>query len=178
MDKSDQMWHKSDVRPTWSTSGDYANEVRLFILEYFFAHFFHLSVFFAGQPGCETDTQCLTQTNGTHCVKGYCVCSVPLLIHESKCVMQCPEGFLNIAGRCHDLTSIVFMDSVEMRENGTIGGFCLATVIEEERCLVKNAYCSEKSLTCQCRPGYELRIEDIRNRTDMVTMRTRERTFK
>lgn len=24
---------------------------------------------------------------------------------------QCPEGFLNIAGRCHDLTSVVFMVS-------------------------------------------------------------------
>lgn len=60
------------------------------------------------------------------------------------------------------------MDSVESRENGTIGGFCLATVVAEEQCLVPNSYCSEKSLTCQCRPGYELRIEDIEDRNEKV----------
>uniref|UniRef100_A0A183C102 Bis(5'-nucleosyl)-tetraphosphatase [asymmetrical] n=1 Tax=Globodera pallida TaxID=36090 RepID=A0A183C102_GLOPA len=105
-------------------------------------------MFFLGQPGCEMDSQCSAQTNGTHCVKGYCACPTPLLVHESKCVLQCPEGFLNIAGRCHDLTSVVFMDSVEQRDNGTIGGFCLSTVVVTEQ------------------PGYELRIDDIGNRTE------------
>uniref|UniRef100_A0A914I5B0 Kunitz/Bovine pancreatic trypsin inhibitor domain protein n=1 Tax=Globodera rostochiensis TaxID=31243 RepID=A0A914I5B0_GLORO len=132
-------------------------------------------MFFLGQPGCEMDSQCSAQTNGTHCVKGYCACPTPLLVHESKCVLQCPEGFLNIAGRCHDLTSVVFMDSVEQRDNGTIGGFCLSTVVVTEQWLeffiffqfsVGNSYCSEKSMTCQCRPGYELRIDDIGNRTE------------
>lgn len=123
-------------------------------------------MFFVGQPGCESDTQCSARTNGTNCIKGYCACPSPLLIYESECVLQCPEGFLNIAGRCHDLTTVVFMDSVESRENGTIGGFCLATVVAEEQCLVRNSYCSEKSLTCQCRPGYELRIDDIGDRSD------------
>ncbi|KAL3124064.1 hypothetical protein niasHT_004653 [Heterodera trifolii] len=123
-------------------------------------------MFFLGQPGCEMDSQCSAQTNGTHCIKGFCACPIPLLIHESKCVLQCPEGFLNIAGRCHDLTSVVFMDSVEQRDNGTIGGFCLPTVVVTEQCVVDNAYCSEKSMTCQCRPGFELHIDDIGNRTE------------
>uniref|UniRef100_A0A915NQP4 BPTI/Kunitz inhibitor domain-containing protein n=1 Tax=Meloidogyne floridensis TaxID=298350 RepID=A0A915NQP4_9BILA len=123
-------------------------------------------MFFIGQPGCETDQQCTARSNGTVCTRGYCACPPPLLIHESRCVLQCPEAMLTIAGRCYDLGSIVFMDSVDNRENGTIGGFCLASVVPEEQCNVKNAYCSEKSLTCQCTPGYELRIDDINNRTE------------
>uniref|UniRef100_A0A915LIZ3 BPTI/Kunitz inhibitor domain-containing protein n=1 Tax=Meloidogyne javanica TaxID=6303 RepID=A0A915LIZ3_MELJA len=125
-------------------------------------------MFFIGQPGCETDQQCTARSNGTVCTRGYCACPPPLLIHESRCVLQCPEAMLTIAGRCYDLGSIVFMDSVDNRENGTIGGFCLASVVPEEQCNVKNAYCSEKSLTCQCTPGYELRIDDINNRTEKV----------
>lgn len=76
-------------------------------------------------------------------------------------------GFLDIAGRCRDLTTIVFMDSVDDRENGTIGGFCKNTAVLEEQCDVENAYCSEKSITCQCKPGYELQL-DFSNRNDTV----------
>ncbi|KAL7073089.1 hypothetical protein ACQ4LE_008101 [Meloidogyne hapla] len=123
-------------------------------------------MFFIGQPGCETDQQCAARSNGTVCTRGYCACPPPLLIHESRCVLQCPEAMLTIAGRCYDLGSIVFMDSVDNRENGTIGGFCLASVVPKEQCNVSNSYCSEKSLTCQCTPGYELRINDINNRTE------------
>lgn len=50
------------------------------------------------------------------------------------------------------------MDSVDSRQNGTIGGFCKATVVEEEQCDVENAFCNEKSITCQCKPGYELKM--------------------
>ncbi len=51
------------------------------------------------------------------------------------------------------------MDSVDERENGTIGGFCRETVVVEEQCEVENAYCNERSITCQCRPGYELHMD-------------------
>lgn len=121
-----------------------------------------------GQQGCISDLQCTQRTNGTRCYKGYCSCNDGLLIHESKCVMQCPDGFLNIASRCHDLTTIVFMDSVEERENGTIGGYCLETVVREEQCNVKNSYCNERSVTCQCKPGFELHMDDFNNKKDKV----------
>lgn len=81
-----------------------------------------ISVFFVGQQGCDSDQQCNERTNETTCLKGYCSCMDNKLIHESRCVPHCPDGFLNIASRCHDLTTIVFMDSVEERANGTIGG--------------------------------------------------------
>uniref|UniRef100_A0A915CN95 Papilin n=1 Tax=Ditylenchus dipsaci TaxID=166011 RepID=A0A915CN95_9BILA len=122
-------------------------------------------VFFVGQQGCDTDSQCTQRTNGTRCYKRYCSCEEGRLIHESKCVVQCPEGFLNIAGRCHDLTTIVFMDSVEERENGTLGGYCKDTVVMEEQCVVENAYCNERSITCQCKPGFELHM-DFENKDD------------
>ncbi|KAI6204500.1 hypothetical protein M3Y94_00681500 [Aphelenchoides besseyi] len=125
-------------------------------------------MFFVGQHGCENDQQCNQRTNGTICTKGYCSCTEGKLIHESKCVQQCPEGFLNIASRCHDLTTIVFMDSVDDRANGTIGGFCLETVIREEQCNVENAYCNERSITCQCKPGYELQM-NFEDRDDKGT---------
>lgn len=124
-------------------------------------------MFFVGQQGCESDQQCTQRTNGTQCFKGYCACLDNKLIHESKCIQQCPEGFLNIAGRCHDLTTVVFMDSVEERANGTIGGFCMDTVVREEQCSVPNSYCNEKSITCQCKPGFELKM-DFSNKTDQV----------
>ena len=57
-------------------------------------------------------------------MRGYCTCQDGQLIHESQCVHRCPDGFLTAAGRCHDLSTVVFMDSVEDRDNGTIGGFC------------------------------------------------------
>ncbi|CAD5229660.1 unnamed protein product [Bursaphelenchus okinawaensis] len=122
-------------------------------------------MFFVGQQGCESNEQCNQRTNGTQCFKGYCACLDNKLIHESNCVQHCPEGFLNIAGRCHDLTTVVFMDSVDERANGTMGGFCLDTVVREEQCQVKNAYCNEKSITCQCKPGYELKL-DFANKED------------
>ncbi|KAI6225266.1 hypothetical protein M3Y99_01356500 [Aphelenchoides fujianensis] len=129
-------------------------------------------MFFVGQHGCENDQQCSQRTNGTICTKGYCSCTDQRLIHESQCVQQCPEGFLNIASRCHDLTTIVFMDSVDERANGTIGGFCLETVVREEQCRVENAYCNERSITCQCKPGFELKMnfEDKEDKGACVEM--------
>lgn len=124
-------------------------------------------MYFVGQQGCETDAQCNQRTNGTYCYKNYCSCSPGQLIYESKCVTQCPEGFLNIAGRCHDLTTVVFMDSVDERENGTIGGFCHNTVVQEEQCSIKNSYCNQRSITCQCQPGFELHM-DFGNKNDSV----------
>lgn len=35
--------------------------------------------------------------------------------------------------RCYDPTTVIFMDSVDERKNGTIGGYCLETLIEEKR---------------------------------------------
>lgn len=57
------------------------------------------------------------------------------------------------------------MDSVDERINGTVGGYCLDTLIEEKRCQVKNAYCSEKTITCTCKPGFELEM-DFANKND------------
>ncbi|VDO70105.1 unnamed protein product [Onchocerca flexuosa] len=51
------------------------------------------------------------------------------------------------------------MDSVDERTNGTIGGFCKNTIIDEEQCDVNGSYCNEISITCQCKPGYELKID-------------------
>ncbi|KAI1691364.1 Kunitz/Bovine pancreatic trypsin inhibitor domain protein [Ditylenchus destructor] len=112
------------------------------------------------------DMTCQQRTNGTLCYKNYCACQEGRLIHESKCVLQCPEGFLNIAGRCHDLTTIVFMDSVEERKNGTLGGYCKATVVREEQCEVESGYCNERSITCQCKPRFELHIGDVGDKED------------
>lgn len=127
-------------------------------------------MFFVGQQGCDSDQQCSERTPATTCLKGYCSCVDSKLIHESKCVTHCPDGFLNIASRCHDLTTIVFMDSVEERANGTIGGFCLNTVVREEQCEVTNAYCNERSITCQCKPGFELHMDfdDKGDKVDII----------
>ncbi|KAI1704339.1 Kunitz/Bovine pancreatic trypsin inhibitor domain protein [Ditylenchus destructor] len=127
---------------------------------------FQFSVFFVGQQGCDTDAQCQQRTNGTRCYKNYCACQEGRLIHESKCVLQCPEGFLNIAGRCHELTTIVFMDSVEERRNGILGGYCKDTVVREDQCEVESAYCNERSIMCQCKPGFELHIGDVGDKED------------
>jgi hypothetical protein len=64
------------------------------------------------------------------------------------------------------------MDSVEERENGTIGGFCLDTVVREEQCEVPNAYCNERSITCQCKPGFELEM-NFDNKEDKVKQQLR-----
>jgi hypothetical protein len=32
-------------------------------------------------------------------------------------------------------------------------------VVESEQCKVENAFCSERSITCQCKPGFELRMK-------------------
>ncbi|CAJ0608810.1 unnamed protein product, partial [Cylicocyclus nassatus] len=125
-----------------------------------------ISVLFAGQKGCLSDEQCSTREPNATCDSGYCVCpATKPLVHGGKCVEGCPEGFANIAGRCYDPTTVIFMDSVDERKNGTIGGYCLDTVVEEKRCEVKNSYCSEKTVTCQCKVGYTLSM-DFKNRAD------------
>ena len=91
-----------------------------------------------------------------------------MIIYQSNCVPLCPEGYANIAGRCHDLTTVVFMDSVEDRANGTIGGYCMSTVVVEEQCIVPNSYCNSRSVTCQCKPGYELKLDE-ENKSDNVS---------
>lgn len=78
------------------------------------------------------------------------------------------SGFIDIAGRCRDLSTIVFMDSVDERINGTIGGFCKNTVIDEEQCDIAHSYCNEVSVTCQCKPGYELKL-DTNKQDDRVS---------
>uniref|UniRef100_A0A9J2PKY5 BPTI/Kunitz inhibitor domain-containing protein n=1 Tax=Ascaris lumbricoides TaxID=6252 RepID=A0A9J2PKY5_ASCLU len=113
---------------------------------------------YIGQKGCQANEQCSLKLAEARCDEGYCVCPRHKLIHQSKCVTHCPDGFVNIAARCHDLTTVVFMDSVDERNNGTIGGFCEATPIVEKQCRVENAYCNERSITCQCKAGYELHI--------------------
>lgn len=123
------------------------------------------SVFYVGQPGCNVNEQCQSISNSTYCEKGYCRCPDKKLIHQSECVDSCPDGYVHISGRCHDLTTIVFMDSVEDRANGTIGGYCMETVVVEEQCLVSNSYCNERSITCHCKPGYELKM-DFENKND------------
>uniref|UniRef100_A0A0N5A628 Kunitz/Bovine pancreatic trypsin inhibitor domain protein n=1 Tax=Parastrongyloides trichosuri TaxID=131310 RepID=A0A0N5A628_PARTI len=115
-------------------------------------------MYYLGQRGCEVDEQCSLTTQFAFCNKGYCACPHDKLIHNAKCIDSCPLGFLNIAGRCHDITTVMLMDSVDERNNGTIGGFCLDTVVAEEQCLVKNSFCNEKSITCQCKPGFDLKI--------------------
>lgn len=60
------------------------------------------------------------------------------------------------------------MDSVDNRENGTIGGFCKSTVVEDEQCDVADSFCNEKSITCQCKPGFELKM-DFDNKNDRVS---------
>uniref|UniRef100_A0A914PH89 EB domain-containing protein n=1 Tax=Panagrolaimus davidi TaxID=227884 RepID=A0A914PH89_9BILA len=115
-------------------------------------------MFYVGQPGCSSDEQCQSMSNSTFCEKGYCRCPEKKLIHQSECVDSCPEGYVHIAGRCHDLTTIVFMDSVEDRANGTIGGYCGETVVVEDQCIVPNSYCNERSVTCNCKPGFELKM--------------------
>lgn len=115
-------------------------------------------MYYLGQRGCEVDEQCSLTTQYAYCNKEYCACPHDKLIYNAKCVDSCPLGFLNIAGRCHDITTVMLMDSVDDRKNGTIGGFCLDTVVAEEQCLVKNSFCNEKSITCQCKPGFELEV--------------------
>ncbi|CEF70412.1 Proteinase inhibitor I2, Kunitz metazoa domain and Chitin binding domain and EB domain and Cysteine-rich repeat and Lustrin, cysteine-rich repeated domain-containing protein [Strongyloides ratti] len=115
-------------------------------------------MYYLGQRGCQIDEQCSLTTQYAYCNKEYCACPHDKLIYNAKCVENCPLGFLNIAGRCHDITTVMLMDSVDERKNGTIGGFCLDTVVADEQCLVKNSFCSEKSITCQCKPGYELEV--------------------
>lgn len=61
------------------------------------------------------------------------------------------------------------MDSVDERTNGTIGGFCKNTVIAEKQCDVNNSYCNEMSITCQCKPGYELKL-DVEKQDDTVSL--------
>ncbi|VDL69609.1 unnamed protein product [Nippostrongylus brasiliensis] len=125
-----------------------------------------LSVLFAGQKGCLSDEQCSAREVNATCDSGYCVCpaSKPL-VHGGKCVASCSEGFANIAGRCYDPTTVIFMDSVDERKNGTIGGYCLDTLVEEKRCVVGNSYCSEKTITCQCKIGFSL-VMDFKNKED------------
>lgn len=84
-------------------------------------------------------------------------------------MMNSFAGFIDIAGRCRDLTTIVFMDSVDERINGTIGGFCKNTVIAEKQCDVDDSYCNEISVTCQCKPGYELKL-DMDKQDDTVSL--------
>ncbi|VDK29600.1 unnamed protein product [Gongylonema pulchrum] len=127
-----------------------------------------MRLLYLGQKGCEENEQCSMRLAESRCERGYCVCPRHKLIHQSKCVTHCPEGFIDIAARCRDLTTIVFMDSVDERANGTIGGFCKGTVIAEEQCDIVNSYCNEKSVTCQCEPGYELSIE-FSNPNDTVS---------
>uniref|UniRef100_A0A7E4ZR88 Kunitz/Bovine pancreatic trypsin inhibitor domain protein n=1 Tax=Panagrellus redivivus TaxID=6233 RepID=A0A7E4ZR88_PANRE len=122
-------------------------------------------MFYVGQPGCSSNEQCQSVSNNTYCEKGYCRCPENKLIHSGECVASCPEGYVHIAGRCHDLTTIVFMDSVEDRANGTIGGYCTETVVVEDQCLVENSYCNERSITCHCKPGFELKM-DFENKDD------------
>uniref|UniRef100_A0A0N5BLL4 Kunitz/Bovine pancreatic trypsin inhibitor domain protein n=1 Tax=Strongyloides papillosus TaxID=174720 RepID=A0A0N5BLL4_STREA len=123
-------------------------------------------MYYLGQRGCQVDEQCSLTTQYAYCNKEYCACPHDKLIHNAKCVDTCPLGFLNIAGRCHDITTVMLMDSVDERKNGTIGGFCLSTVVAEEQCLVKNSFCNEKSITCQCKPGFELEVnfDDINDK--------------
>ncbi|VBB27324.1 unnamed protein product [Acanthocheilonema viteae] len=118
-----------------------------------------MRILYLGQKGCEENDQCSMRVAEARCEQSYCVCPRNKLIHQSKCVTHCPEGFIDIAGRCRDLTTIVFMDSVDERTNGTIGGFCKNTVIAEDQCDVDNSYCNEISVTCQCKPGYELKFD-------------------
>ncbi|KAL6722916.1 hypothetical protein Aduo_017984 [Ancylostoma duodenale] len=125
-----------------------------------------LKVLFAGQKGCLSDEQCAAREPNATCDSGYCVCpAAKPLVHGGRCVEGCPEGFANIAGRCYDPTTVIFMDSVDERKNGTIGGYCLETLIEEKRCEVENSYCSEKTITCQCKVGYTLSM-DFNNKDD------------
>ncbi|KJH41955.1 Kunitz/Bovine pancreatic trypsin inhibitor domain protein [Dictyocaulus viviparus] len=120
---------------------------------------FNGKLLFTGQKGCLFDEQCAAREPNATCDSGYCVCpTTKPLVHEGKCISTCPDGFANIAGRCYDPTTVIFMDSVDERTNGTIGGYCLETLIEEKRCVVENSYCSEKTITCQCKVGYSLDI--------------------
>ncbi|PAV61571.1 hypothetical protein WR25_03124 [Diploscapter pachys] len=110
-----------------------------------------LKILFAGQKGCIDDEQCRVKEKNSTCDKGYCICPIDKpLVH---------------GGKCYDPTTVIFMDSVDERANGTIGGYCLETLIEEERCNVENSYCSEKTVTCQCKVGYDLKM-DFDNKTD------------
>uniref|UniRef100_A0A8R1XSH2 Uncharacterized protein n=1 Tax=Onchocerca volvulus TaxID=6282 RepID=A0A8R1XSH2_ONCVO len=118
-----------------------------------------MKLLYLGQKGCTENDQCFVRLAEARCKRNYCVCPSNKLIHQSKCVTHCPEGFIDIAGRCRDLTTIVFMDSVDERTNGTIGGFCKNTIIDEEQCDVNGSYCNEISVTCQCKPGYELKLD-------------------
>ncbi|KAE9416235.1 hypothetical protein Angca_003523 [Angiostrongylus cantonensis] len=128
-------------------------------------------ILFAGQKGCFSDEHCVAREPNATCDNGYCVCPVTKpLVHDGKCVFGCPEGFANIAGRCYDPTTVIFMDSVDERENGTIGGYCLETLVEEKRCVVENSYCSEKTVTCQCKVGYSLNM-DFDNKEDKGSCR-------
>uniref|UniRef100_A0A914C1E4 Uncharacterized protein n=1 Tax=Acrobeloides nanus TaxID=290746 RepID=A0A914C1E4_9BILA len=124
--------------------------------------------FYIGQQGCEFNNQCDAEAQGAFCNRGYCACPQEMIIYQSNCVPLCPEGYANIAGRCHDLTTVVFMDSVEDRANGTIGGYCMSTVVVEEQCIVPNSYCNSRSVTCQCKPGYELKLDE-ENKSDNLT---------
>ncbi|VDN58619.1 unnamed protein product [Dracunculus medinensis] len=124
-----------------------------------------MQLFYIGQKGCQINEQCSTKLLESRCENNYCKCPRNKLIHQSKCVTNCPDGFIDIAARCHDLTTIVFMDSVDNRENGTIGGFCKSTVVEDEQCDVADSFCNEKSITCQCKPGFELKM-DFDNKND------------
>ncbi|CAL2048933.1 unnamed protein product [Caenorhabditis brenneri] len=118
-----------------------------------------IKILFAGQKGCIADEQCSAREANSTCDNGYCICPTDKpLVHGGKCIANCPEGFSNIAGRCYDPTTVIFMDSVDERKNGTIGGYCLETLIEEKRCMVENSYCSEKTITCTCQLGYDLEM--------------------
>jgi polyferredoxin len=70
-------------------------------------------VLYPGQRGCEQDDQCSLQCPGATCNQGYCVCPRHQLIHQSRCTNFCPDGFINVAARCHDITTVLFMDSVD-----------------------------------------------------------------
>ncbi|VDM10709.1 unnamed protein product [Wuchereria bancrofti] len=125
-----------------------------------------MRLLYIGQKGCTENDQCSMRVAEARCEQNYCVCPRNKLIHQSKCVTHCPDGFIDMAGRCRDLTTIVFMDSVDDRINGTIGGFCKNTVIVEEQCDVNNSYCNEISITCQCKPGYELKLDEMIKQDD------------
>jgi len=118
-----------------------------------------LQLLYPGQRGCTVSDQCALKVAETRCDAGYCMCPAHKLIHRGRCVGYCPDGYINVAARCNDITKVVMMDAVDERQNGTIGGWCLDTVVKEKQCTVEHSECSQRSLTCQCKHGYELEMD-------------------
>uniref|UniRef100_A0A914XB03 Uncharacterized protein n=1 Tax=Plectus sambesii TaxID=2011161 RepID=A0A914XB03_9BILA len=120
-----------------------------------------LPLYYPGQRGCTVTDQCALKVPETRCDAGYCMCPSHKLIHQGRCVGFCPDGYINAAARCNDIMNVVMMDAVDERQNGTIGGWCLDTVIRENQCTAEHSECSDRSLTCQCKHGYELDIQAV-----------------